>query len=345
MSEASTFSIDDRDPRVTSNGDWSKGGGDGDYKNTLSSSTRVGDSFVVNFWGQSIVVYGLIDATSGGVTTNYSIDGSPPQQVISQRGLGDTHRQQFWGSQFLNGTQHQLTVTMAHINPDPEQGEGTIWFDYFAVYDPSGHEGQPPSPSAKLSKGAIAGTVVAAAVFVGLGVLIIWWIMYWRKRRVIQPPHPTKFLYWPWTPAQGHESRDTQENHFQKGEKTERQPKCAVKSLPWRPETRSRGTPVRKEIQPFVLGYDVTPLAPAAIYSAAQRSRTRIKRTLASDAGVIPWDLARRLEEEQQFSSRLSSANSSTDRLSSTATTVVECQERMDSENLSHGNGGAGAQP
>lgn len=44
------------------------------------------------------MVYGTIDATSGGVLTNYSIDGAPAVQVSSQAGKGDTVKQQFWAS-------------------------------------------------------------------------------------------------------------------------------------------------------------------------------------------------------------------------------------------------------
>ncbi|KAF7782965.1 hypothetical protein Agabi119p4_2341 [Agaricus bisporus var. burnettii] len=126
--------IDDRDTRVRFRGDWRIGGTPGDFNGTVSSSTRVGDSFVIPFYGQSIVVYGTIDASSGGVVTNYSIDGAPPMQMSSQRGAVDTGKQQFWASPALNLSQHELTVTMVKVNHDIlEPDEGTIWFDYFTV--------------------------------------------------------------------------------------------------------------------------------------------------------------------------------------------------------------------
>lgn len=58
--------------------------------------------------GQSILVFGTIDSTSEGVVTNYSIDGSPPVQMTSLRGVGDTKRQEFWVSPPLNITQQYV---------------------------------------------------------------------------------------------------------------------------------------------------------------------------------------------------------------------------------------------
>lgn len=69
---------------------------------------------------------------------------------------------------------------MAKINAgqDPEEpAEGTIWFDYFQVTDPSGHEGVPPK---KLSKGSIAGIVIGSVAFL---VLVILGAFLWRRRR------------------------------------------------------------------------------------------------------------------------------------------------------------------
>lgn len=51
--------------------------------------------------GTAIAVFGTFDATSQGVVTNYSIDGSPAAQVIAQYGLGDIQHQQFWISNQL----------------------------------------------------------------------------------------------------------------------------------------------------------------------------------------------------------------------------------------------------
>jgi len=64
------------------------------------------------------VVYGTIDITSGGVQTNYSVDGAPPVTVTSQAGPGDTFNQQFWmspilsvGNQYASGSLNVTPIT------------------------------------------------------------------------------------------------------------------------------------------------------------------------------------------------------------------------------------------
>lgn len=59
--------------------------------------------------GNLIGVYGTIDITSGGVLTNYSVDGASPAQVTSQAGSGDTFNQQFWNSPTLNEGDQYVT--------------------------------------------------------------------------------------------------------------------------------------------------------------------------------------------------------------------------------------------
>lgn len=114
--------IDDQDhTRVKYHGSWIQGGGPSEHQGTVASSTVEGDYFTVSFYGMPnltfllaytltlnnrignvISVFGTIDATSGGVITNYSIDGAAPAQITSQAGGGDTYDQQFWRSGFLN---------------------------------------------------------------------------------------------------------------------------------------------------------------------------------------------------------------------------------------------------
>lgn len=119
------------------NGTWVEGGTPHEYNNTVSSSTNVGDSFTVTFQGASIAVYGTMDATSGGVITSYSIDGASSSNVTTQAGLGDTYHQQFWSSEQFPVAVHRLRVTMVKVNNVTQSGEGTIWFDYFLVRDPT----------------------------------------------------------------------------------------------------------------------------------------------------------------------------------------------------------------
>lgn len=73
----------------------------------------------------------------------------------------------------------ELTVTMIKVNPDPspEPGEGTIWFDYFLVNDPTGHEGVAPRKTT--SKGAIIGVTVGGFT---LFALVILGAFLWMRR-------------------------------------------------------------------------------------------------------------------------------------------------------------------
>ena len=80
-----------------------------------------------------------------------------------------------------------LIVKMVRVNPNPEPGEGTIWFDYFNVtgvylpaYSPT------PSPSSavahKKSKsiGPIIGEVVGGLLFLGL---LVYLLLFCRRRK------------------------------------------------------------------------------------------------------------------------------------------------------------------
>ncbi len=69
---------------------------------------------------------------------------------------------------------------MAKVNPDPEPGEGTIWFDYFVVNDPSGHEGMPPK---KIPKGVIAGSVVGGVLFLSCVIAFVLFLLRRNGRR------------------------------------------------------------------------------------------------------------------------------------------------------------------
>ncbi|PPQ84148.1 hypothetical protein CVT24_002210 [Panaeolus cyanescens] len=174
--------IDDQDlTRVKYTGRWIRGGGPSEHHGTVASSTIEGDYFTVSFYGSIISVFGTIDATSGGVVTNYSVDGAPPAQVTSQAGGGDTYDQQFWRSGWLNVGDHELKVTMIKINPDPIPGEGTIWFDYFKSTDPTI---RPPSDSTVRRRhvGEIAGGVIGGFIFLAL-VLAIWVVLKRQRQK------------------------------------------------------------------------------------------------------------------------------------------------------------------
>ena len=73
--------------------------------------------------GYSITVYGTMDASSGGVTTNYSIDGGAVSQAVSPAGSGTTHKQLFWqsdtlqdGGQWVYDLLHPPRLTWGWLN-------------------------------------------------------------------------------------------------------------------------------------------------------------------------------------------------------------------------------------
>jgi len=183
--------IDDQDlSRVKYNGTWIRGGSPSEFDGTVASSTRVSDSFTVSFTGNLIGVYGTIDITSGGVLTNYSVDGASPAQVTSQAGSGDTFNQQFWNSPTLNEGDHELLVTMVKVNPDSQPGEGTIWFDYFLATDPRIQS----NPNKSKNIGAIVGGVIGGVFF--LIVIVALALVALRRRNSRHLEHAS---VQPWT--------------------------------------------------------------------------------------------------------------------------------------------------
>ncbi|RDB16586.1 hypothetical protein Hypma_002823 [Hypsizygus marmoreus] len=188
--------IDDQDlSKVVYTGTWIKGGSPSEHAETVASSTNVGDYFTVTFRGTAIAVYGTFDITSKGVVASYSIDGAPPAQVTAQAGSGDTFNQQFWRSEPLSLAEHKLVVNMTKVNFDPQPGEGTVWFDYFLITDPTiTSTSGGPDPTASLQKitnssakkpiGAIVGAIIG-----GLGLMLAAMLIFLLFRRRKQHPH------------------------------------------------------------------------------------------------------------------------------------------------------------
>ncbi|KAL1761804.1 hypothetical protein FB107DRAFT_285695 [Schizophyllum commune] len=198
--------IDDQSSNVTYHGQWEVGGAPNEYNETVSSTRHAGDSFEVRFNGWLIAVYGTVDYSSGGVRTNYSIDGGDPVTVTSRTGAGDTYKQIFFTSDgFDVPADHTLTVTMDYVNTTYEESEGTVWFDYFEIYGnlgdavnsaemPTGTGASGPSASStstrpssshKVNIGAIIGGVLGG---VFLSLVLVCVLVYHAKRRRREPP-------------------------------------------------------------------------------------------------------------------------------------------------------------
>ncbi|PPQ69953.1 hypothetical protein CVT26_013289 [Gymnopilus dilepis] len=182
--------FDDQDlAHITYNGTWVKGGTPQNFRNTLTSSTTVGDSFIARFNGDSIRVYTTIDNTSAGVITSYSADGLLPEEVayptVQERMLDNL----IWQSPILQPGDHTLRVQIVKVNNGSGvgSGEGTVWFDYFVVEDPAATATATPSsqPSVAMDHykrnnvAAIVGGTVAGMVVILAGVVLV----FFRARR------------------------------------------------------------------------------------------------------------------------------------------------------------------
>ncbi|KAK0216787.1 hypothetical protein IW262DRAFT_1463727 [Armillaria fumosa] len=214
--------IDDRDGSVSRIGTWTDGGTPHEYDSTVSSSKSDGDHLMVTFTGTQIAVYGTYDYSSSGVITSYAVDGGNATRVTHSPGSGDTYNEMFWESDLLELQQHQLVVTMVHVNTDYGDLEGTVWFDYFNVYNettstsaspltgsatlsssPSSSTANPSDAAASLASsdsssaniGAIVGGIVGGVfVFLVVAVVFVWYRSRQKRRdahtRAIGDPPP-----------------------------------------------------------------------------------------------------------------------------------------------------------
>ncbi|SJL09028.1 uncharacterized protein ARMOST_12404 [Armillaria ostoyae] len=218
----SPTTIDDRDSSVSRIGTWTDGGTPHEYDSTVSSSKSDGDHLMVTFTGTQIAVYGTYDYSSSGVITSYAVDGGNATRVTHSSGSGDTYNEMFWESDPLELQQHELVVTMVHVNTGYGDLEGTVWFDYFNVYNettstsastltgsatlsssPSSSTANPSDAAASLAAsdsssaniGAIVGGIVGGVfVFLVVAVVFVWYRSRQKRRdvhtRAIGDPPP-----------------------------------------------------------------------------------------------------------------------------------------------------------
>lgn len=84
----------------------------------------------------------------------------------------------------------KLVVTMAKVNSDPVPGEGTVWFDYFLVIDPTITSSSGPRPSSTqpligsppktTPVGAIVGGVIGGLFFI---LAVACFLVFCRRRK------------------------------------------------------------------------------------------------------------------------------------------------------------------
>lgn len=70
---------------------------------------------------------------------------------------------------------------MVKVNPDPQPGEGTIWFDYFLVTDPRIQSSSSTTKARHV--GAIVGGVIGGILFLIVVALALFQIIRRRNKR------------------------------------------------------------------------------------------------------------------------------------------------------------------
>ncbi|KAF7366270.1 hypothetical protein MSAN_00883200 [Mycena sanguinolenta] len=197
-----TYFIDDRDQRITYTPGWVQDGSDEDFQHTSQRTSAIGESFTLEFEGQSIAYYGGM--TSQTMNASVVIDGGPPTFVGVPPGATTTNNLLFQSGNLSAGT-HKLVVAA--------ENDQDVWTDYFLVNPTTGTPTSnsssstssgvasslgPPtlsasSPSTTLSSsskptpiGAIIGGVVGIVAI--LAVLAAAIFLFKRRKRKIQPP-------------------------------------------------------------------------------------------------------------------------------------------------------------
>ncbi|KAF7342213.1 hypothetical protein MVEN_01809200 [Mycena venus] len=151
------YFIDDRDSRITYTPAWLQEGSDEDFQHTSQKSLSVGDSFTLEFEGQSISFWG--GNTSPTQNASVEIDGGPPTFFGAPPDATTTNNLLFHFDDLPAG-KHALVVTAQNGEP--------VWADYFLVTPntislPSGSHASPiPSSTPSSSKGSTAPPSIAS---------------------------------------------------------------------------------------------------------------------------------------------------------------------------------------
>ncbi|KAF7342219.1 hypothetical protein MVEN_01809800 [Mycena venus] len=140
-STSQPYFIDDRDSRITYTPAWVQEGSDEDFQHTCQKSLSAGDSFTLEFEGQSISFWG--GNTSPTQNASVEIDGGSPTFFGAPTDATTTNNLLFHFDDLPAG-KHTLAVTAQNGEP--------VWTDYFIVNPniaslPSGSSASPISSS------------------------------------------------------------------------------------------------------------------------------------------------------------------------------------------------------
>ncbi|KAI0682883.1 hypothetical protein C8T65DRAFT_595919, partial [Cerioporus squamosus] len=104
--------LDDTDPSIVYTGSWTRQSpSPGNYANTVSETTVVGDIANFTFTGTWISVYGA-RSPSGTEKSTYAVDGGLTTTYFEASVVGSPkHKAQFFNSSILTAGTHTLVIT------------------------------------------------------------------------------------------------------------------------------------------------------------------------------------------------------------------------------------------
>ncbi|KAJ3742977.1 hypothetical protein DFH05DRAFT_1279864 [Lentinula detonsa] len=161
-----TTFFDDRDSRIAYTGTWNSTSGDDDFRGTITSIAQ-GGSFLFDFEGTSVQVFGRVDNTSIGEITDssFSVDSAPSVSFTAVTSSNVVHNKQFYASRTLDPGQHRLTVQNTGIIP--------LWVDYILVRGQTTLGDTPLSSKSSHSGGHDISIIVGSTVGGVCGILLL----------------------------------------------------------------------------------------------------------------------------------------------------------------------------
>ncbi|KAF9264551.1 hypothetical protein L218DRAFT_227895 [Marasmius fiardii PR-910] len=163
-----TIFIDDRDQRLRYSGNWTREGGDGDFKLTRRGGGK-GSSVQLAFTGSSVAVYGRVDNVSAVVQASFTVDG----ERLSSFGAGSqnsiTYNIEFFKNSSLTPGEHTLVVSCL--------ADGPFWLDYILLRS---SPQDPPHRAGTIPLGAVIGSVIGVLCLIGIG-LVAWFFFKGKK--------------------------------------------------------------------------------------------------------------------------------------------------------------------
>ncbi|KAJ3986943.1 hypothetical protein F5890DRAFT_1551799 [Lentinula detonsa] len=161
-----TTFFDDRDSRIAYTGTWNSTSGDDDFRGTITSIAQ-GGSFLFDFEGTSVQVFGRVDNTSIGEITDssFSVDSAPSVSFTAVTSSNVVHNKQFYASRTLDPGQHRLIVQNTGIIP--------LWVDYILVRGQTDLGDTPLSSKSSHSGGHDISIIVGSTVGGVCGILLL----------------------------------------------------------------------------------------------------------------------------------------------------------------------------